>query len=50
MYKIEQYVDGRWVVIGGKFQTRQEAANKIMQYMECGSSKRMPEFRIVLAR
>jgi hypothetical protein len=47
MYKIEQYVDGRWVKTGGTFTTRQEAEDKIGQYMQCGASKKLPSFRIV---
>ena len=50
MYQIEMYVDGRWARIGGKFHTRQEAAEKIGQYMQHGVKDRMPGYRIVPAR
>lgn len=58
MYQIEQHLDGRWWKIGKPFSIRQEADNKVLQYMESGqqygSKKhpllRQPEFRVVRAR
>jgi hypothetical protein len=50
MYQIMMYVDGRWVRIGGPFHTRQEAADKVAQYMQCGSKDRTPAYRIVPVR
>jgi hypothetical protein len=50
MYHVETYVDGRWARLGGSFHTRQEAAEKIAQYMQCGVKARTPAYRIVPSR
>lgn len=55
MYQIEQNLDGRWWKIGRPFVVRQEADNKVLQYMEQGQQYgnpkhpglKQPKFRIV---
>jgi hypothetical protein len=58
VYQIEQKLEGRWWKIGKPFGIRQEADNKVLQYMEqgqqYGSKKnpvlKQPVFRIVFVK
>jgi hypothetical protein len=38
---------GRWVQLGGRFATVEEAEAKIAEYRKCGSWKKPREFRVV---
>lgn len=38
---------GRWIQVGGSFATRDEAEEKIAQYVLGGSWKKPKEFRVV---
>jgi len=50
MYLIEMYVDGCWHKLGGKFATKQEADEKVAEFMVCWPRSRCPGFRVVPAR
>lgn len=34
MFKIETRLDGRWVLLGGAYRTREEAEEKVRQLLE----------------
>ena len=46
-YRIEQWANGRWYALGGKFATYEEASNKVQEYLRWASRKHPPQLRIV---